>query len=492
MEILKSFASTEAIKLKTLIWSMFALVGVLATSCEKQGTSNVERSKIEAVQILAGQGDAEAQYNLGECYRLGEGVGEDLEEAFGWYDKSAKQNYWLAMVRVAESYRNGKGVPMDLGKAISLEKASFLWLMKQVEKDENPKNQSRIGWCFINGRGVLKDPVQALEWFRKSAKQGDSYSQHGLGMLHYQGVGVERNEEKAFYWFEKAATQGDANSQHHLGLLYYRGGGVEKDEEKAFYWFEKAATQGNASSQYMLGWCYSKGVTKEQDFEKAFKWLAKSAEQGNSDAQYELGELYSSDAGMRDYKKAGEWRRKAAEGGSAQAQLWLGKIYLSREPKIALSWYKAAAEQGYPKAQYELAELYFKGDKVLRDLPKSIELFERAANQGYVKAQYRMGNYYQSYVPSYVSSPSLYTGRLAPSEEEKREDRERAVKAFMWYILAANNGHAEAQYEVGKRYYYGFGIQKDRNEAKQWIKKAHENGLEAATKFWKNKRLWEE
>jgi len=66
------------------------------------------------------------------------------------------------------------------------------------------------------------------------------------------------------------------------------------------------------------------------------------------------------------------------------------------------------------------------------------------------------------------------------------------VKAFVWYLLAARNGHAEAQYEIGERYYYGCGIQKDRDKAKEWIKKAHENGLDEATKFWKNNRLWEE
>ena len=39
----------------------------------------------------ADQGDAEAQYNLGDAYRLGAGVPEDYEQAVYWYRKAADQ-----------------------------------------------------------------------------------------------------------------------------------------------------------------------------------------------------------------------------------------------------------------------------------------------------------------------------------------------------------------------------------------------------------------
>ncbi|MDA9250071.1 SEL1-like repeat protein, partial [bacterium] len=40
---------------------------------------------------LANQGDASAQYNLGQMYRVGQGVLQDHEEAARWYRLAADQ-----------------------------------------------------------------------------------------------------------------------------------------------------------------------------------------------------------------------------------------------------------------------------------------------------------------------------------------------------------------------------------------------------------------
>ena len=39
----------------------------------------------------AEQGDAKAQYNLGNCYYFGNGVTENEQEAVKWYRKAAEQ-----------------------------------------------------------------------------------------------------------------------------------------------------------------------------------------------------------------------------------------------------------------------------------------------------------------------------------------------------------------------------------------------------------------
>ena len=40
---------------------------------------------------LAGQGDAEAQYELGKIYNDGKGVAKDCIQMHYWYDKAGKQ-----------------------------------------------------------------------------------------------------------------------------------------------------------------------------------------------------------------------------------------------------------------------------------------------------------------------------------------------------------------------------------------------------------------
>ena len=54
----------------------------------------IKEDKVEAVKWsrkAAEQGDADAQYNLGNCYGRGEGVEQDKAEAVKWYHKAAEQ-----------------------------------------------------------------------------------------------------------------------------------------------------------------------------------------------------------------------------------------------------------------------------------------------------------------------------------------------------------------------------------------------------------------
>ena len=45
----------------------------------------------------AEQGDARAQHNLAVCFKNGQGVEQDLEQAMTWYKKSAAQGYARAV-----------------------------------------------------------------------------------------------------------------------------------------------------------------------------------------------------------------------------------------------------------------------------------------------------------------------------------------------------------------------------------------------------------
>jgi hypothetical protein len=61
----------------------------------------------------AEQGSAIAQYNLGEMYRVGEGVPADSAAAASWYRKAAEQGYARAQNNLGVVYDNGDGVPQD-------------------------------------------------------------------------------------------------------------------------------------------------------------------------------------------------------------------------------------------------------------------------------------------------------------------------------------------------------------------------------------------
>ena len=68
---------------------------------------------LEEVRVLAEQGDAIAQYNLGLMSASGRGVPEDDVEAVRWYRLAADQGYASAQYNLGNRYANGEGVPED-------------------------------------------------------------------------------------------------------------------------------------------------------------------------------------------------------------------------------------------------------------------------------------------------------------------------------------------------------------------------------------------
>jgi TPR repeat protein len=72
-----------------------------------------EEAGKESLRKEAEQGNAEAQYVLGEWYANGKGVAKDEVEAVKWYRKAAEQGYAKAQYVLGNCYANGKGVAKD-------------------------------------------------------------------------------------------------------------------------------------------------------------------------------------------------------------------------------------------------------------------------------------------------------------------------------------------------------------------------------------------
>lgn len=119
---------------------------------------------VELLRRAAEQGNADAQYNLGDCYYYGEGVAQDYAQAVYWWRQAAEQGD--AMV------------------------------------------QNKLGICYCNGQGVAQDYAQAVYWWRQAAEQGNAYAQYHLGVCYAKGLGVERDSEQAEYWKNLAIQNG--------------------------------------------------------------------------------------------------------------------------------------------------------------------------------------------------------------------------------------------------------------------------------------------
>ena len=131
---------------------------------------------INAYKKAAERGDVRAQWNLANCYYLGNGVARNLEQAVYWYQKAAEQNMDMAQNDLGICYYFGYGTSVDYKRA-------FGWFVKAAESGFAAA-QYNLGVCYHNGDGVNQDVMQAIYWYRKAAEQN---YEPALDILKKQG-----------------------------------------------------------------------------------------------------------------------------------------------------------------------------------------------------------------------------------------------------------------------------------------------------------------
>lgn len=108
----------------------------------------------------AAAGDPDAEFDLGQAYKLGRGVAPDAGAATEWFRRAAVQghaqaadDYALALFR---SGRRAEALP---------------WLEKAAARDER-RAELVLGTMVFNGDGVGKDWVRAYALVLRSSRQG--------------------------------------------------------------------------------------------------------------------------------------------------------------------------------------------------------------------------------------------------------------------------------------------------------------------------------
>ena len=166
------------------------------------------------VKLAAEQGDADAQYQMGQAYDHGRVVHIDNMEAAKWYQMAAEQGHVDAQYKMGDMHRSGV-----------------------------------LTW----------DGREALRWYQTAAEQGNAKAQYSMGMLYHDGFGIGADCDEARKWFmtatenlRAAAERGDADAQYLLGNAYEHSRGVPEDHEKAIKWYQEAAKQGLRGAWFKL------------------------------------------------------------------------------------------------------------------------------------------------------------------------------------------------------------------------------------------------
>lgn len=97
--------------------------------------------------------------------------------------------------------------------------------------------------------GTTVDSSLALKWYKRSAKNGNIFSQYNLAGMYYHGTYVQQDYTSALHWYREVAEQGSEKAQFMVGHMYENGQGTPQDNLYAYVWFNLAASQGNETAQ---------------------------------------------------------------------------------------------------------------------------------------------------------------------------------------------------------------------------------------------------
>ena len=119
------------------------------------------------------------------------------------------------------------------------------------------------------------------------------------------------------------------------------------------------------------------------------------------------------------------------------------------------------------------AWLYDNGLGVLQDYAKAAHWYRLAAKQGYARAQYNLG-----WLTADIGALSLIGRGI--SQNDARRIKKNFARGFHWLRLAARQGYAEAQFFLGLIYATGAGVPQDYSKALHWYRLAAKQGFAKA------------
>lgn len=294
-------------------------------------------------------------------HERGRGAKKDFYLALKHYRAAAKAGSLPAQLRLAHIYLVGE----KLQKPRYKEASDFFYLAANQKCAEA---QRELGWMYYQGRGVLEDPAQAINYLRLAADQGDVLAMDLLGWVYFHGRKTKkwrvvkgrfqylkdpiRNDRKAFEWLSRSSELGHVGSMHGLAMCLLDGKGVRQKPAEGMRWLRQAANHGVQSAQYELGLILSEGSHGQSvNRIEALRWLKRAATSNESqiffNAVDKIWRTYFYGEGVeRNYRAARLWLEKSLKYADEEDAMGvLVEIYekglgIKANPRKAAFWKK--------------------------------------------------------------------------------------------------------------------------------------------------------
>jgi TPR repeat protein len=407
---------------------------------------------------------ADAAYRLGVCNLKGLGTGKNEGLAFEWFERGSQLGSPDALYMLGECYYYGVGTAQN----DFLAAATYLQAIEQIDEKNitDEKHASlllAIAQCYEHGRGVDKDAVKAMSFYKKAADTGNDEAMFRTGQAIITGIGMRAEYAASRTYFLRAARHGYMPAMLSMGIFSEEGRGIKKNRADARSWYVKAVSaesephislfdfperfaestklymDSKIKAQYRLGMLTAHYNATASDYIKAFEYIAIAAAMGYDPARVEIAKIHKSGGDLKEYYEgvgasvvntAGEgvdFNVNAAEIALAMDKLgdafFDGKNLLKKNDTYAARCYKFAAEQGNIEAIYSYGWCLRHGVGVNENDAEAVKWLKIAADRGNSNAAYSYG---------LCCEEGAATGI-----RNKRE-------ALYYYRAAAMSGHLEA------------------------------------------------
>jgi uncharacterized protein len=128
------------------------------------------------------KGDADAQFNMGQAYKLGRGVKADLDVASDWYLRAARQGH----IQAADSYGHLLHYRGKISEAMP-------YLQASADRGE-PRSQYLLGTELFNGTNTAKDWVKAYAYMTRASSAGLAPASRSLSQMD-QYIPLEQRQQ---------------------------------------------------------------------------------------------------------------------------------------------------------------------------------------------------------------------------------------------------------------------------------------------------------
>lgn len=168
-----------------------------------------DKTALAAYLAAADRGLAWGAFNAGYFYESGRGLGApDARKAFEYYRRAADDGNAAAGNAIGDLFRAGRGVPQDLDRAVQ-------WYRWAADRGSAAANLS-LGYLYANGDGVAQDDAMALSLYRHAARQNLPGALNNLGYMLEYGRGAAQDLTAAASYYRRAAEYGDKAAMENL------------------------------------------------------------------------------------------------------------------------------------------------------------------------------------------------------------------------------------------------------------------------------------